>query len=137
MAKHPGVVTGRYGTIGEVFFLDEDFWPLNTALYVRDFKGNDQRYVYYTIRAIDFGIYSDKGAVPGINRNHLHAHIVLWAPLDVQRAFRDVLESSWTRQRVNRSESETLAATRDLLLPKLMSGELRVRDAEKLAEAVM
>ena len=40
----PGVVTGRYGTLGEVFYLDTDFWPLNTALYVRDFKGNEPRF---------------------------------------------------------------------------------------------
>ncbi|EQD41268.1 restriction modification system DNA specificity domain protein, partial [mine drainage metagenome] len=39
--KGPGVVTGRYGTIGEVHFIDTDFWPLNTTLYVQDFKGND------------------------------------------------------------------------------------------------
>ncbi|MBI4515807.1 MAG: restriction endonuclease subunit S [Deltaproteobacteria bacterium] len=38
-AKPPGVVTGRYGTIGEVFYVEEDYWPLNTALYVTDFKG--------------------------------------------------------------------------------------------------
>ena len=36
----PGVVTGRYGTLGQVFFINEDYWPLNTALYVQDFKGN-------------------------------------------------------------------------------------------------
>ena len=42
----PGVVTGRYGTLGEVFFLTKDFWPLNTSLYVRDFHGNDPRYIY-------------------------------------------------------------------------------------------
>ena len=34
----PGVVTGRYGTLGEVFYTEEDYWPLNTTLYVRDFK---------------------------------------------------------------------------------------------------
>lgn len=41
--RGPGVVTGRYGTLGQVFFIAEDFWPLNTTLYVRDFKGNDPR----------------------------------------------------------------------------------------------
>ena len=43
MVTGPGVVTGRYGTIGQVFYVTEDFWPLNTTLYVRDFKGNDPR----------------------------------------------------------------------------------------------
>lgn len=135
MARSPGVVTGRYGTVGEVFFLDEDFWPLNTALYVRDFKGNEPRYIYYTLRGIDFGIYSDKGAVPGLNRNHLHQHPIVRVPLDIQRGFAAMLEPVWARQQINASESETLAATRDLLLPKLMSGEIRVREADKIAEA--
>ena len=45
--RGPGVVTGRYGTLGKVFFVPEDFWPLNTALYVRDFKGNDPRFIAY------------------------------------------------------------------------------------------
>ena len=54
MVKGPGVVTGRYGTLGQVFFVDEDFWPLNTTLYVRDFKGNDPRFVAYFLRSIDF-----------------------------------------------------------------------------------
>ena len=41
MARGPGVITGRYGTLGLVFYVTEDFWPLNTTLYVRDFKGNN------------------------------------------------------------------------------------------------
>ena len=46
-ATPPGVVTGRYGTIGEVFYVDEPYWPLNTALYVIDFKGNNPRFIAY------------------------------------------------------------------------------------------
>ena len=50
--KAPGVVTGRYGTLGEVFFIDEDFWPLNTALYVQDFQGNDPRFSAYFLESV-------------------------------------------------------------------------------------
>jgi type I restriction enzyme S subunit len=50
----------------------EDFWPLNTTLYVKDFKGNDPRYISYLLRTIDFLAHSDKSRVPGVNRNHLH-----------------------------------------------------------------
>ncbi len=71
-----GVVTGRYGTIGQVFFIECDFWPLNTTLYVRDFKGNDPRFISYFLRTFDFSAFSDKAAVPGINRNHLHEALV-------------------------------------------------------------
>ena len=45
-----GVVTGRYGTIGSVFFSDIPFWPLNTSLYVNDFKGNDKKFIYYFLQ---------------------------------------------------------------------------------------
>lgn len=72
MVKGPGVVTGRYGTIGEVFYVVDDFWPINTTLYVSDFKGNSPLFVYYLLQTIDFYAYSDKAAVPGINRNHVH-----------------------------------------------------------------
>jgi len=72
----PGVVTGRYGTLGEVFYIDEPFWPLNTALYVQDFKGNHRRFVSYFLKWILNGTQSDKAAVPGVNRNDLHARKV-------------------------------------------------------------
>lgn len=72
----PGVVTGRYGTLGEVFYVEEDFWPLNTALYVTDFKKNHPKFVYYLLKTINYHKFSDKAAVPGINRNHLHMELV-------------------------------------------------------------
>ena len=72
----PGVVTGRYGTLGEVFYIDEPFWPLNTALYVQDFKGNHRRFVSYFLKWVLNGTQSDKAAVPGVNRNDLHARKV-------------------------------------------------------------
>jgi type I restriction enzyme S subunit len=71
-ATAPGVVTGRYGTIGEVFYLEEDYWPLNTALYVIDFKGNDPRFSAYFLRNVLKGYQSEKAAVPGVDRNVLH-----------------------------------------------------------------
>lgn len=71
-ATAPGVVTGRYGTIGEVFYLDVDYWPLNTALYVIDFKGNNPRFTAYFLRNVLKGYQSEKAAIPGVDRNVLH-----------------------------------------------------------------
>ncbi|MCC6494305.1 MAG: restriction endonuclease subunit S, partial [Pirellulales bacterium] len=71
-AKAPGVVTGRYGTLGEVFYLEEDYWPLNTALYVIDFKGNHPKFAAYFLRDVLRNYQSDKAAVPGVDRNVLH-----------------------------------------------------------------
>jgi len=89
--KAPGVVTGRYGTIGEVFYITEDFWPLNTALYVRDFKNNDPRFIFYLLRSLDFHSYNDKSSVPGVNRNDLHRYEVAVPPEREQRAIAAVL----------------------------------------------
>src|SRR6266498_641386 len=77
MKKAPGVITGRYGTIGEVFYSNTEYWPLNTTLYVQDFKGNNPKYIYYFLKNFDFEKYNDKSAVPGINRNHVHEENVL------------------------------------------------------------
>jgi type I restriction enzyme S subunit len=71
-AKAPGVVTGRYGTLGEVFYIEQDYWPLNTALYVTDFKGNHPKFVAYFLQNVLKNYQSDKAAVPGVNRNDLH-----------------------------------------------------------------
>jgi type I restriction enzyme, S subunit len=49
MAKAPGVVTGRSGTIGKVNYIEDDYWPHNTTLWVTDFKGNNPKYIYYLI----------------------------------------------------------------------------------------
>jgi type I restriction enzyme S subunit len=83
--KGPGVVTGRYGTIGEVFFVARDFWPLNTTLYVRDFHRNDPLFVSYLLRTIDFHSHSGKTGVPGVNRNDLHEVVVLLPPTKAEQ----------------------------------------------------
>lgn len=51
--KGPGVVTGRSGSIGNVYYIEDDFWPLNTALYVKNFHGNDERYICYLLQSFD------------------------------------------------------------------------------------
>jgi type I restriction enzyme, S subunit len=91
--KGPGVVTGRYGTIGQVFYVDRDFWPLNTTLYVQNFKGNDPRFVAYMLRTVDFAQYSDKAAVPGVNRNHLHTARIVLPPVTEQVRIAEMLQS--------------------------------------------
>ena len=71
----PNVVTGRYGTIGEVYYHEGPCWPLNTALYVSDFMGNSPRYAAYLLELMLKSMYSDgtdKSTVPGVDRNVIH-----------------------------------------------------------------
>ena len=90
-AKAPGVVTGRYGTLGEVFYIEEDYWPLNTALYVTDFKSNHPRFVAYFLQNVLRNYQSDKAAVPGVNRNVLHELKVRCPDTKVQERIADIL----------------------------------------------
>jgi type I restriction enzyme S subunit len=89
--KGPGVVTGRYGTIGQVFLIKEDFWPLNTTLWVKDFHGNDPQFISYLLRTLDFQSCCDKSSVPGVNRNDLHRIPVLVPTPAEQKAIAAVL----------------------------------------------
>ena len=69
--KGPGVVTGRSGTIGNVFYVNENFWPLNTTLYVKDFHGNNPKYISYWLSRFDLSKYANGASVPTLNRNEL------------------------------------------------------------------
>jgi type I restriction enzyme S subunit len=70
--KGPGVVTGRYGTIGVLHYVEEDFWPLNTSLFVDNFFGNNPKYAYYVLSFLPWDMLGGKSAVPGVNRNDVH-----------------------------------------------------------------
>ena len=104
----PGVVTGRYGTIGQVFLTKEDFWPLNTTLWVKDFHGNDPLWASYLLRTIDFMSCNDKSSVPGVNRSDLHRILVLRPPLEVQRTIASVLGAFDDKIEQNRRTARTL-----------------------------
>jgi len=67
----PGVVTGRTGTIGTIQYINSNFWPHQDALWVKDFKGNLPKYVYYFLKTLKLEVFNAGGAVPALNRNHL------------------------------------------------------------------
>jgi len=89
-ADPPGVVIGRYGSLGSVHWIMEPYWPLNTSLWVKDFKGNDPRYVSYLLKTVSMD-GSAASAVPGVNRNHLHRLPVLVPAVGSQMRIAKVL----------------------------------------------
>jgi type I restriction enzyme, S subunit len=136
MVSGPGITTGRSGVLGKVFFIHEDFWPLNTSLWVKQFKASTPVYAYFLLRDLDLASFNAGSAVPTLNRNHVHKLQLTVPSKPAIMAFDERVMPLFKRQRMNELESETLIATRDLLLPKLMSGEICLRDAEKLARKV-
>lgn len=76
MVKGPGVITGRSGTIGKIHYVENDYWPHNTALWVTDFYNNDPLYVYYLFKTIPWNLYNSGSGVPTLNRNDIHDYLV-------------------------------------------------------------
>ena len=104
-------ITGRYGTIGEVFFHYGKCWPLNTALYVSDFKGNVPKYIYYLLKyALKMSIDGkDKSTVPGVDRNVLHKmNIPFCHDIDEQKKIIRVLELIDKKIEVNNMINDNL-----------------------------
>lgn len=74
--KGPGVTTGRSGSIGTIHYIEEDFWPLNTALFIKDFHGNDPRFIYYLLGNFNLSKFAGGAGVPTLNRNTVHSENV-------------------------------------------------------------
>lgn len=74
--KGPGIVTGRSGTIGKLHYIEDNYWPHNTALWVTDFYGNNQKFVYYMYQRLNLSQFSTGSGVPTLNRNDVHDRII-------------------------------------------------------------
>ena len=114
-ATAPGVVTGRYGTLGEVFYVEQDYWPLNTALYVVDFKNTNPRFAAYFLRHILRDYKSDKAAVPGVDRNVLHEFKVRVPDRGIQNNIAEILTAYDDLIENNRRRMELLEESARLM----------------------
>jgi type I restriction enzyme S subunit len=112
-ATGPGVILGRKGVVGSVYYIPSDYWPHDTTLWVKDFHGNDPRFVYYFFRWLAPRIATmDVGSAnPTLNRNHVHPIEVRWpARVDEQRAIAHILGTLDDKIELNRRMNETLEA---------------------------
>jgi restriction endonuclease S subunit len=98
-ARGSGIVTGRYGTIGEFYLVEQDYWPLNTSLYSIDLHGNHAGFLRYMLEPLAplFHINAVKSAVPGIDRSDIHTIPVAVPPLATQRAIANYLDRETAR----------------------------------------
>ncbi len=126
--KAPGVVTGRSGTIGEVLYVQEDFWPLNTSLWVKEFPKSEPLYAYYLLSSLNLKQFSAGAAVPTLNRNSIHGMPVVVPPRDLQKRFQEIAGTMFVQFRTLSLKNENLRRTRDVLLPRLLSGQIKLED---------
>ena len=109
--KGPGIVTGRSGTLGKVYYVLEDFWPLNTTLFSVDTHGNNVIYLKYLLEAFELERFTEGAGVPTLNRNIVHEKEIINAPLELQQQFASfVLQIDKSKFAVQKSleKAETL-----------------------------
>lgn len=95
MVLPPGVVTGRKGLLGKVFLIDEPFWPHDTTLWVKDFRGNHPAYVALVLQSFHLERLDAATSVPTLNRNNLAGHFVAFPPtLAEQEAIAEALSDA-------------------------------------------
>ena len=137
MAKGPGVVTGRSGVLGKVFLTLEDYWPLNTTLWVKKFNRATPCYAYELLKLLDFSSFNAGSAVPTLNRNHIHGLKYVLPPLELVQAYEDIARAIHLRVLENNRQVQTLTQLRDTLLPRLISGQLRLSETEASVENML
>lgn len=136
LCRHPGIIVGRKGAYRGVHYSRTPFFVIDTAFYVEPKKPLELRWAYYEMLRQDINNMDSGSAIPSTSREDFYDLPVVEPPIESQQAFVQALRPCWTRQARNNGEAHTLAALRDTMLPKLISGELRVKEAERVAEAV-
>lgn len=125
-ALPPVITTGRSGSLGDVLYVNAKAWPLNTALYVKDFCGNSPFLIFYTLKNMGLETFNAGAGVPSLNRNHLNGISIAVPPTVIQAAFDAKLSPIFQLKEGLEKQLELLKTTRDALLPRLISGRLAV-----------
>ena len=116
----PGVVTGRSGTIGKVMYVHNDFWPLNTTLYVKNCSGSSFEFAYYKLQELQLDkTVAGFAAVPTLNRNDVHAMRSIIPPKTTINEFSRISRAIFSYIEVVRRENDILRETANTLTSKL------------------
>ena len=127
MVKGPGVVTGRSGTIGNVHFVEGDYWPHNTSLWVTSFKGNSPRFIFYLLSSLGLDRFSTGSGVPTLNRNDVHEHRVLVPPTEAeQTTIATILSDMDTELAALQARRDKTQNLKQAMMQELLTGRIRL-----------
>lgn len=124
--KGPGIVTGRSGSLGKVMYVSVDFWPLNTTLWVKEFKRVSPFFTTHLLASMKLEQYNGGAAVPTLNRNDVHSIETLCPAENILKLFDECIGPIYSQIEVLRQSINSLSQARYHLLPKLMNGEIPV-----------
>jgi len=132
LIDYPILLTGRVGTLGSVFRITSPCWPSDNTLILRAKHEQAYEYLFLQLCRIDFSSLNRGSTQPLLTQTDLKAQLLPLPPSGLLERFHLIVDSLFLRFDSADIESRTLAALRDALLPKLISGEIRVKDAERV-----
>ncbi|MCE4059314.1 restriction endonuclease subunit S [Pandoraea sputorum] len=130
LVQEPSIIVGRKGTVGSLYWEDQPFFPIDTVFYVK--SELPLSYCFYLLQTLGLDGMNTDGAVPGLNRNNVYRLPVVIPSEAIIFAFNDTVTALRNRIFLNIEGMRTLASIRDTLLPRLISGQLRLPDAEAM-----
>jgi type I restriction enzyme S subunit len=122
----PGIVVGRKGNVGSVFWSDGSFYPIDTAYFVT--SKLPLRFLFYDLQTKNF--LNNDAAVPGLNRNQAYSLESVIPTVDLLTRFSQLADNFERQASILRHQIQNLRRTRELLLPRLLSGEMHATDTE-------
>jgi type I restriction enzyme S subunit len=122
LVEGPGIIVGRKGTVGSVYWSDEAFYPIDTVYFIGPEKST--LYLYYAL--LNTAFISTDVAVPGLNRDFAHSRNILIPESNIANLFEEIVSTIHKQIHGLRKYNKSLAKARDLLLPRLMNGEIAV-----------
>lgn len=135
LVKGPSIIVGRKGTVGSLYWEDLPFFPIDTVFYVK--TNNPLTYCYYLLQTLGLEDMNTDGAVPGLNRTNAYRLSVVVPASPVLQAFDQMVALLRAKIFTNHQQAQTLTQLRDTLLPRLISGQLRLPEAESLLESTL
>ena len=132
LVNSPSIIVGRKGTVGSLYWQDKPFFPIDTVFYV--VPKAPLTYCFYLLQTLGLQMMNTDAAVPGLNRNNVYRLPAIVGSDDIMQAFNNIVSCWRSKIRATIEEVALLTQLRDLLLPKLMSGEIRIQGTEKFEE---
>jgi type I restriction enzyme, S subunit len=128
LVEGPGIVIGRKGTLGKVIYMDDNFYPIDTTYYIKSkINSASLLYEYFLLKTINFAEMNSDSAVPGLNRDIALSTEIKMAPKKTIDIFSEFTSISFGKIKNNTKQIYLLEKLRNTLLPKLISGEVKVK----------
>jgi type I restriction enzyme, S subunit len=129
LVRGPGIVVGRKGNVGSIYWSDVDFYPIDTVYFIT--SPFPFRFLFFDLQNKNF--INNDSAVPGLNRNQAYSLKILLPPKDLLLSFCKFADDFCNQANLLKKQNENLQCTRDLLLPRLISGQMPLNGKTSVA----